>query len=85
MPFSQEEIIDALAKIIKEVADIDPSDVSMEKSFMDDLDLDSLSLVEIAAKVEEKFGLKIPDEDLAGLYTVDDAVTYIQKFKEENP
>lgn len=84
MPLSQDEIIDGLAQIIKEVADIDPSDITMERSFMGDLDIDSLSLVQITVKSEEKFGLKIPDEDQAGLYTVGDAVAYIQKSMEEN-
>ena len=56
-----------------------------EKSFVDDLDIDSLSMVEIAVQTEDKYGVKIPDEDLAGLRTVGDVVTYIQKLEEENP
>jgi acyl carrier protein len=57
----------------------------MEKSFVDDLDIDSLSMVEIAVQTEDKYGVKIPDEDLAGLRTVGDVVLYIQKLEEENP
>ena len=56
-----------------------------EKSFVDDLDIDSLSMVEIAVQTEDKYGVKIPDEDLAGLRTVGDVVAYIQKLEEENP
>lgn len=85
MTISQEQIIASLAQIIEEVAHINPSDVTMGKSFMNDLDLDSMSLVEIVTKSEEKFGLKIPDEDLVGLRTVGDTVAYVQKFIEENP
>ena len=50
-----------------------------EKSFVDDLDIDSLSMVEIAVQAEDKFGVKIPDDQLAQLKTVGDAVDYIAK------
>ncbi len=86
MPASQEEIIAGLAEIIEEVTGIEPSEVTPpEKSFVDDLDIDSLSMVEIAVQTEDKYGVKIPDEDLAGLRTVGDVVSYIQKLEEENP
>ncbi|MGW4247586.1 acyl carrier protein [Nocardia sp. NPDC004722] len=53
-------------------------------SFVDDLDIDSLSMVEIAVQTVVKYGVKIPDEDLASLKTVGDAVAYIQKLEAEN-
>jgi acyl carrier protein len=73
-----EEIRAGLAEILNEVADIDPADVADEKSFVDDLDVDSLSMVEVAMAAEERFGVKIPDEELPKLKTVGDAVSYIQ-------
>ena len=82
---SQEEIIAGIAEIIEEVTGIEPSEVTPEKSFVDDLDIDSLSMVEIAVQTEDKYGVKIPDEDLAGLRTVGDVVAYIQKLEEEDP
>jgi acyl carrier protein len=82
---SQEEIIAGIAEIIEEVTGIEPSEVTPEKSFVDDLDIDSLSMVEIAVQTEDKYGVKIPDEDLAGLRTVGDVVSYIQKLEEEDP
>jgi acyl carrier protein len=85
VPVSQQEIIAGLAEIIEEVTGIEPSEVTPEKSFVDDLDIDSLSMVEIAVQTEDKYGVKIPDEDLAGLRTVGDVVEYIQKLEEENP
>ena len=85
MAASQAEIISGLAEIIEEVTGIEPSEVTPEKSFVDDLDIDSLSMVEIAVQTEDKYGVKIPDEDLAGLRTVGDVVAYIQKLEEENP
>ena len=77
MPATQEEIIAGLAEIIEEVTGIEPSEVTPEKSFVDDLDIDSLSMVEIAVQAEDKFGVKIPDDQLAELKTVGDAVDYI--------
>jgi acyl carrier protein len=82
---TQEELIAGLAEIIEEVTGIEPSEVTVEKSFVDDLDIDSLSMVEIAVQTEDKYGVKIPDEDLASLRTVGDAVNYIQKLEAENP
>jgi acyl carrier protein len=82
---TQEEILAGIAEIIEEVTGIEPSEVTPEKSFVDDLDIDSLSMVEIAVQTEDKYGVKIPDEDLAGLRTVGDVVSYIQKLEEEDP
>jgi acyl carrier protein len=74
-----EEILAGLAEILNEVADVAADDVTVEKSFTDDLDVDSLSMVEVAMAAEEKFGVKIPDEELPNLKTVGDAVSYIEK------
>lgn len=76
---SNEEITQGLATIVEEVAGVDAEDVTTEKSFVDDLDIDSLSMVEIAVQAEDKFGVKIPDDELANLKTVGDAVNYITK------
>jgi acyl carrier protein len=75
------EILDGLAEILEEIAGVKPKDVELDKSFIDDLDVDSLSMVEIALAAEDKFDVKIPDDQLAGLKTVGDAVSYIQKAK----
>jgi acyl carrier protein len=74
---SIDEIRAGLAEILNEVADVDAADVSDEKSFTDDLDVDSLSMVEVAMAAEDKFGVKIPDDELPKLKTVGDAVNYI--------
>jgi acyl carrier protein len=63
------EILSGLAEIVEEVAGIDTAEVTTEKSFVDDLDIDSLSMVEIAVQAEDKFGVKIPDDQLAELKT----------------
>jgi acyl carrier protein len=72
------KIIEELAAILAEVADVDPAQVTREKSFVDDLDVDSLSMVEVAMAVEDKFSAKIPDDKLSDLKTVGDAVDYIK-------
>ena len=76
---TNDEILPTLAEIVEEVAGIDADEVTPEKSFVDDLDIDSLSMVEIAVQAEDKFGVKIPDDALADLKTVGDAVDYIAK------
>ena len=79
MAHSEADVLAGLAEIVEEVAGIPASSVRMDKSFTDDLDVDSLSMVEVVVAAEEKFGVKIPDEDVKNLSTVGDAVNYIVK------
>ncbi|GAA2178598.1 acyl carrier protein [Brooklawnia cerclae] len=74
-----EEIRTQLADIVNDVAGVAQDDVQLEKSFVDDLDVDSLSMVEIIYACEEAFNVSIPDEDAKTLKTVGDAVTYIER------
>jgi acyl carrier protein len=76
---TRDEIIAGLAEILEEVAGVNPDDVAEDKSFTEDLDVDSLSMVEVVVAAEEKFGVKIPDEEVQNLRTVGDAVDYIVK------
>ncbi|MGH3925628.1 MAG: acyl carrier protein [Pseudonocardiaceae bacterium] len=76
---TNEEILGVLAEIVNEVAGVETSEISPDKSFVDDLDIDSLSMVEIAVQVEDRFGVKVPDDELANLKTVGDAVDYVAK------
>ena len=79
MAHSEADVLAGLAEIVEEVAGIPASSVQMDKSFTDDLDVNSLSMVEVVVAAEEKFGVKIPDEDVKNLSTVGDAVNYIVK------
>ena len=74
---SQQDILAGLAAIVNEVAGIPAESVAMEKSFVDDLDVDSLSMVEVVMACEDKFGVTIPDSEVKNLNTVGDAVNYI--------
>jgi acyl carrier protein len=76
---STEEIRSGLADIVNEVAGIPADDVQLDKSFTDDLDVDSLSMVEIVVAAEESFDVKIPDDEVKNLKTVGDAVAYIER------
>ena len=75
---TNEEILAGMAEILNEVADVAEEDVTEDKSFTDDLDVDSLSMVEVVVAAEEKFGVKIPDNEVQNLKTVGDAVSYIE-------
>ena len=76
---STEEIRAGLAEIVNEVAGIPAEDVQLDKSFVDDLDVDSLSMVEVVVAAEEKFDVKIPDDEVKNLKTVGDAVAFIER------
>jgi acyl carrier protein len=76
---STEEIRSGLAEIVNEIAGIPAEDIQLDKSFTDDLDVDSLSMVEVVVAAEERFGVTIPDDDVKNLKTVGDAVSYIER------
>jgi acyl carrier protein len=76
-----QEILDGLAVIVNEVAGVPIEDVQLDKSFVDDLDIDSLSMVEVVMAAEDKWGVKIPDSEVKNLKTVGDAVNYIAANK----
>jgi acyl carrier protein len=76
---SENDVLAGLATIVNEITGIPTSDVQPDKSFADDLDVDSLSMVEIATAAEDTFDVKIPDDELKNLRTVGDAVSFIVK------
>jgi acyl carrier protein len=77
MALSQEEILAGLAEIIDEIAGVPADEVTPDKTFVDDLDIDSLSMVEIAVAAQDKFGVEIPDDQLKDLKTVKDVIDYV--------
>ena len=77
MALSQDAVLAGIKDIVVEVAGIDAGKITMDKKFTDDLDVDSLSMVEVVVAAEEKFGVKIPDEEVTKLATVGDAVNFI--------
>ena len=77
MAHSEQEILTGLAEIVNEETGLPVETVELQKSFTDDLDIDSLSMMTIVVNAEEKFGVRIPDDDVKNLKTVGDAVSYI--------
>lgn len=65
--------------IVVEQLDAKPEDISLETSFTDDLQADSLAIVELVLALEEKFEVKIPDDEVDKIKTVGDAIDYITK------
>ena len=77
MALSEQEILAGLAEIVNEETGLPADSVELGKSFTDDLDIDSLSMMTIVTLAEEKFDVRIPDEKVKDLVTVGDAVDYI--------
>ncbi|MGK5092050.1 acyl carrier protein [Deltaproteobacteria bacterium TL4] len=76
------EIEDKVVATISEQLGIERSDITMDSNFVDDLDADSLDIVELVMALEEEFGLTIPDEDAEKITTVQAAVDYITQSLE---
>jgi acyl carrier protein len=74
---SKEEIMGKLKPVIAEQLGVDEGEVTDTASFTEDLNADSLDLVELIMSLEEQFGLQISDEDAEKLTTVGEAVDYI--------
>jgi acyl carrier protein len=79
MSMTEQEILAGLGEIIEEIAGVPADEVTPSKSFVDDLDIDSLSMVEIAVAAQDKFGVEIPDDQLKDLTTVQDVVNFVSK------
>ena len=76
---TDQEILAGLGEIVEEIAGVPADEVTPNKSFVDDLDIDSLSMVEIAVAAQDKFGVEIPDDQLKDLTTVQDVVNFVSK------
>lgn len=79
MATAETDIVSGLAVIVEEVTGVKKDEVTPDKNFVDDLDVDSLSMVEIAVQTEDKYGIEIPDERMRGMRTVRDVVDYIKR------
>ena len=75
---NKEEILAGLAEIVNEETGVEVEDGQLDKSFTEDLDIDSISMMTIVVNAEEKFEVTIPDEEVKNLKTVGDAVEFIE-------
>lgn len=76
-----DEIFEKVRKITAEQLDVDESEITQGTSFADDLDADSLDIVELMMSLEEEFDLEISEEDAEKIVTVGDVVAYISEIQ----
>lgn len=76
---TREEIFTSIKDILVETLGVDEDKVTLEARFQEDLETDSLDLVELVMTMEEKFGVKISDEEAAEIKTVADAVDFVEQ------
>ena len=77
MTITQTDVLTGLAEVLDEVSGVPADKVTREATFQNDLEVDSLTMVEVVVACEERFGIRIPDEALENLKTVGDAIDYI--------
>ena len=77
MAHTEQEVLSGLAELVNDETGLPQDQVQLDKSFTDDLDIDSISMMTIVVNAEEKFDVKIPDEEVKNLKTVGDAVNFI--------
>ncbi len=71
-------MFEKIVEMIKDQLNLDDEEITMETSFKDDLDADSLDLFELTMSMEEEFGIEMPAEDLENIATVGDIVNYLK-------
>ncbi len=77
----REEILERIREITADRLGVDEGEVTPEASFREDLEADSLDLVELIMELEEQFGMEIPDEEAERITTVDEAVNYVTEHQ----
>lgn len=73
-------VFDKIQELISEQFNIDKDKINKETSFIDDLDADSLDLVEFIMAIEDEFNIEVEDENMEDITTVGDVVNYISKI-----
>jgi acyl carrier protein len=71
------EALDAIREVAVEVLSVEPDQVTEEARFKEDLEADSLDLVELVMGLEERFDIEVPEEDLENVASVGQAVTVV--------
>ncbi|MBZ4664988.1 MAG: acyl carrier protein [Mahella sp.] len=74
-------LFEKIRDVIVDQLGVEPDEVKLESSFIDDLGADSLDIVELIMALEEEFDMEIPDEEAEKLTTVNDVVEYIKSHQ----
>ena len=77
MAASRDEVFERVKEVLSERLSVEEADINEEANFQEDLDADSLDLVEMIMELEDQFGIKITDEDAQQIQTVGQAVDYV--------
>ncbi len=79
---SNEDLFQSIVDMIVNQLGVDASSITMDSSFVDDLNADSLDMVELVMAMEQEFDISIPDEVAERVATVGDAVEYVKSLTE---
>ena len=82
MPAQQEEVFEKVRTCLVDALGVDEEEVTPQASFVEDLNADSLDLVELIMSLEEEFGMEISDEDAEKIQKVSDAVEFIEEHQQ---
>ena len=72
-------ILDKIKEIVKDILEIEPEEVQLSSRLSEDFDADSLDKIQIVMAIEDAFNIKVDDEDVKNINTIQDAVNYIEK------
>ncbi|MDD5793292.1 acyl carrier protein [Clostridium sp. HCP1S3_B4] len=75
-------MFDKIKEIVADKLSVDENEITLESSFIEDLNADSLDIVELIMALEDELDMEIPDEDVENFKTVGDVVNYVQSHKE---
>ena len=79
------EVKERIKQVIFETTNIRPEDIADDASFVDDLNLDSLTMLEIAVNIDQEFGLDLPEEEMQKFSSVAVSAELVQEYRAKAP